>query len=260
MMLMLSGMLTAQTIDNPPFKARSGSIGNITRIERTPEGTRVYIHAIFRPHWWIKEEGDSYLEDAATGKKYQFKSAEGIELNKEVYMPDSGEMDYVLTFEALPEETQVIHLLSPSDTEGNTYDISLVPQTDKTVSPLAAIKGNWFNTDDLNAWEYGIYDSVTIMNNRIFTNETVRKKGKRIEITVKDKQNGETRTLLVTPQKTETVKYKRTERRNNCTPGKRKRPRPSPPIQVFSSSSTQTLPVCKGISTATTDAWDLIPD
>lgn len=68
MMLMLSGMLTAQTIDNPPFKARSGSIGNITRIERTPEGTRVYIHAIFRPHWWIKEEGDSYLEDAATGK------------------------------------------------------------------------------------------------------------------------------------------------------------------------------------------------
>ncbi len=83
MMLMLSGMLTAQTVDNPPFKARSGSIGNITRIERTPDGTRVYIHAIFRPHWWIKEEGDSYLEDAATGKKYQFKSAEGIELNKE---------------------------------------------------------------------------------------------------------------------------------------------------------------------------------
>ena len=113
MMLMLSGMLTAQTVDNPPFKARSGSIGNITRIERTPDGTRVYIHAIFRPHWWIKEEGDSYLEDAATGKKYQFKSAEGIELNKEVYMPDSGEMDYVLVFEALPEETQVIHLLSP---------------------------------------------------------------------------------------------------------------------------------------------------
>ena len=99
MMLMLSGMLTAQTVDNPPFKARSGSIGNITRIERTPDGTRVYIHAIFRPHWWIKEEGDSYLEDAATGKKYQFKSAEGIELNKEVYMPDSGEMDYVLVFE-----------------------------------------------------------------------------------------------------------------------------------------------------------------
>ena len=88
MMLMLSGMLTAQTVDNPPFKARSGSISNITRIERTPESTRVYIHAIFRPHWWIKEKGTSYLEDATTGKKYKFKGAEGIEINKEVYMPD----------------------------------------------------------------------------------------------------------------------------------------------------------------------------
>ena len=62
-------VLSAQTIDNPPFKARSGSISNITRIERTPESTRVYIHAIFRPHWWIKEKGTSYLEDATTGKK-----------------------------------------------------------------------------------------------------------------------------------------------------------------------------------------------
>lgn len=198
---LLSGMLAAQTVDNPSFKARTGSITNITRIERTPEYTRLYIHAIFRPHWWIKEEGDSYLEDAATGQKYQFKSAEGIELNKETYMPDSGEMDYFLDFEPLPEETKVIHLLNPSDPEGNTYDISLVPQTGKNASPLTAIKGNWFGTDDLNNWEYGIYDSVTIMNNRIYTNENIRKKGKRTEITVKDKQNGSIHTLLATPQK-----------------------------------------------------------
>ena len=84
-LLLLSGIVSAQTIDHPPFKARSGSISNITRIERTPENTRVYIHAIFRPHWWIMEDGDTYLEDAATGKKYLFKSAEGIELKKEVY-------------------------------------------------------------------------------------------------------------------------------------------------------------------------------
>ena len=108
-LLLLSGIVSAQTIDHPPFKARSGSISNITRIERTPENTRVYIHAIFRPHWWIMEDGDTYLEDAATGKKYLFKSAEGIELKKEVYMPDSGTMDYVLVFEPLPSETQTIH-------------------------------------------------------------------------------------------------------------------------------------------------------
>ena len=200
-LLVLSGILSAQTIDNPPFKARSGSISNITRIERTPESTRVYIHAIFRPHWWIKEKGTSYLEDATTGKKYKFKGAEGIEINKEVYMPDSGEKDYVLIFEPLPEETQTIHLLSPTNYEGNTYDISLIPQKGKNTPPLAAVKGNWFKTDGSGQWEYGIYDSITIMNNRIYTNESIRKKGKRIEMTVKDKQNGTIRTLLITPQK-----------------------------------------------------------
>ena len=54
LLFLLSGLLlTAQTIENPTFKARNGSIRNITRIERTPQCTKVYIHAIFRPHWWI---------------------------------------------------------------------------------------------------------------------------------------------------------------------------------------------------------------
>ena len=201
-LLMLTGILSAQTIDNPPFKARSGSIINITRIERTPESTRIYVHAIFRPHWWISLDGEDYLVDVATGKKYMFKSAEGIEIKKEVYMPDSGEKDFVLIFEPLPKETETIHFMgSKESTEWNTYDISLTPQKGKKIPPLAAIKGNWFKTDNPGRWEYGIYDSITIMNNRIYTNESIRKKGKRIEITVKDKQNGDISTLLITPQK-----------------------------------------------------------
>ena len=205
-LLLLSGIVSAQTIDHPPFKARSGSISNITRIERTPENTRVYIHAIFRPHWWIMEDGDTYLEDAATGKKYLFKSAEGIELKKEVYMPDSGTMDYVLVFEPLPSETQTIHFLNPTDPEGNIYDISLVPQKRKDSSPLATIKGNWFKTDGSGSWEYGVYDSISILNNRIYTNANIRKKGKRIEMTLKDRESQEEMTLSFTPQKDGTCK------------------------------------------------------
>lgn len=200
-MLMLSGTLSAQIIENPPFKARSGSIRNITRIERTPESTRVYIHAIFRPHWWIKEDGNNYLEDAATGKKFQFKSIEGLEFDKEVYMPASGEKDFVFVFEPLPKETQVIHLLDSSYSEGNTFDISLVPQKKKNTSPLANVRGNWFKADATSAWEYGVYDSITIMNNRIYANENIRKKGKRIVMTVRDKHDGTSSTLVLTPQK-----------------------------------------------------------
>ena len=199
---LLSGIINAQTIENPSFKARTGSIRNITRIERTPEATKLYIHAIFRPHWWIKEEGDSYLVDVATQAKYKFLKAEGIEVNKEVYMPASGEKDYILYFEPLPKETQRIHLLNTSpNSETNTYDISLVKAKKKKATPLETIKGNWYKADVTNQWEYGIYDSISIIQNRIFTNKSIRKKGKSIEICVKDKQQGFESTLLLTPQK-----------------------------------------------------------
>lgn len=209
LLLLLSSIVSAQTIDNPPFKARSGSISNITRIERTPESTKVYIHAIFRPHWWIMEDGDNYLEDTATGEKYRFKSAEGIELKKEVFMPDSGTMDYVLIFEPLPAETQAIHYISPSNSEGNIYDISLAEQKKKDISPLATVKGNWFRTDGSGSWEYGFYDSISILNNRIYTYENIRKKGKRIELTLKNKQNHQIVTLSFTLQKDGTAKIQR---------------------------------------------------
>lgn len=91
-------------------------------------------------------------------------------------MPDSGTMDYVLVFEPLPSETQTIHFLNPTDPEGNIYDISLVPQKRKDSSPLATIKGNWFKTDGSGSWEYGVYDSISILNNRIYTNENIRKR------------------------------------------------------------------------------------
>lgn len=66
--------------------------------------------------------------------------------------------------------------LNPTDPEGNIYDISLVPQKRKDSSPLATIKGNWFKTDGSGSWEYGVYDSISILNNRIYTNENIRKR------------------------------------------------------------------------------------
>ena len=154
LLFLLSGLLlTAQTIENPTFKARNGSIRNITRIERTPECTKVYIHAIFRPHWWIMEDGDSYLEDAATGKRYAQTGAEGIQLKEKIVMPDSGTTDFVLLFEPLPADVQTVHLIAPNSSESNTYDISLVPAP-KDKQPLKSVEGNWFADDAQGRWAY----------------------------------------------------------------------------------------------------------
>ena len=197
----LSGLLTAQTIDSPAFKARNGSIRNITRIERTSKCTKVYIHAIFRPHWWIMEDGDSYLEDAATGKRYSQIGAEGIELKKKIFMPDSGSTDFVLLFEPLPEEVQTIHLIAPDSNESNTYDISLVPAKKKDQSLLKAVEGNWFADNAQGHWVYGIHDSIVILDNRLYDLTECRKKGKRLMLNALDRSNGSAVTLQLTPRK-----------------------------------------------------------
>lgn len=201
LLFLLSGLLlTAQTIENPTFKARNGSIRNITRIERTPQCTKVYIHAIFRPHWWIMEDGDSYLEDAATGKRYAQTGAEGIQLKEKIVMPDSGTTDFVLLFEPLPADVQTVHFIAPNSTESNTYDISLIPAP-KDKQPLKSVEGNWFADDAQGRWTYGIYDSLVIANNRLYDLKAFRKKGKRLILAAQSRTDGSSVTLQLTPRK-----------------------------------------------------------
>lgn len=82
---------------------------------------------------------------------------------------------------------------SPVQTVSNSH---LTSET----SILQSIRGNWFRADTPNQWEYGIYDSVSIIQNRMFTNKSIHKQGESIELTVQDKKNAAIETLLFTPQ------------------------------------------------------------
>lgn len=216
LLLLVSVLVPAQVIDNPRFKARTGSILNITRIERTPEATRLHIHAVFRPKWWIKVESDSYLEDAETGKRYAFVRAEGIEPGKETYMPESGQMDFVLVYEPLPAETRRIHHIAPKDDEARTFDIELTPPDPKAASPLEAVRGNWFDAAS-GRWTIGLYDSVAIADNRIYNYRQVRKRGKGIELTLQGREKQDVVALHIAPQRDGTARLTRGKERTTLT-------------------------------------------
>ena len=200
-LLCIACMLQAQNvIDNPKFKFRSGSIYNITRIERTPDATRLHIHVIFRPHWWVMLGKSTYLEDADTGKKYYLTGSEGFELDKEVYTPDSGTLDFVLLFPPLPETTKEIHFLDDDEgDESHTFYISL-EKRDAKASLFDKVSGNWMGMDDYYEWAFGIYDSLAVMDNRFYQYETIRQKGKSMLLTLKD-DRGDKVELELTPQK-----------------------------------------------------------
>lgn len=70
----------------------------------------------------------------------------------------------------------------------------------KELTPLQQIKGNWFSDDAEGRWTYGIYDSTVVWNHRFYTPTACRVKKKRIVLTLKDRENGQTLTLQITPQ------------------------------------------------------------
>lgn len=104
-----------RTVEDPLTGFSNTSTIGITKVELTDSNTVLHVNAQFRPHYWIKIAKDSYL--SADGKKYAMLSAEGIEPDKEFWMPDSGNADFKLTFEPLPFSTEKFDFIE-GDGEG----------------------------------------------------------------------------------------------------------------------------------------------
>lgn len=96
-----------RTVENPPIAASNGiSSIDITKVELNDSATVLYLHATYRPGWWIRLAKESHI--VADGKDYPIVKAEGIELGEQFTMPESGEADFVLTFAPVPLDTKHI--------------------------------------------------------------------------------------------------------------------------------------------------------
>ena len=102
-----------QTVNQPPFMAWSSTTIEIDRITLSDTATVLHIDAFFRPNWWIKIVSSTYL--LANGNKYTIKSAEGFELDKEVFMSASGTMSFRLIFPPLPKGVTEIDFIEGED-------------------------------------------------------------------------------------------------------------------------------------------------
>lgn len=89
------------TIEAPLYEVRNTNTIEVSRIDLTDSTTVLHIEARFRPHWWIKIVSSTSLADE-NGNQYPIVSADGIELDKEFWMPDSGEAQFTLTFPPMP--------------------------------------------------------------------------------------------------------------------------------------------------------------
>ncbi|MDE5566813.1 MAG: TlpA family protein disulfide reductase [Muribaculaceae bacterium] len=117
-----------RTVEYPLISAGNTTTLDVVSVDLNDSTTVLGVNAYYRPGYWIRIASDSRLE--ADGKSYALISADGIELDKEVYMPESGKMDFALTFEPLPLSTKKFDFIEGDD-EGafKLWDIDLTRNT-----------------------------------------------------------------------------------------------------------------------------------
>lgn len=91
-----------RVIERPPFLAWSSNSIEVDKIVMSDTVTTVFVKAYYRPKYWIKIATGSFLKDN-NGMLYPIRKGVGITLDKEFWMPESGEAEFQLLFPPIPE-------------------------------------------------------------------------------------------------------------------------------------------------------------
>ena len=111
-------------IERPVYGLQNTKTIEIAKIILTDSATILYIDAYSYPETWIRIDSATYIQ--ADGKKYIITGADSIELNKEHWMPESGETHFTLFFPPIPKGTKTIDFIeSDCDNCFKIWDIDL---------------------------------------------------------------------------------------------------------------------------------------
>ena len=93
-------------VNYPDYQANNtNGILEIKQVECNLNVTTLHFKAYYTPNNWIRIAEEAFLS-TSDGKQYKMLKADGITLGKEFFMPESGEAEFSLTFEALPKDAQ----------------------------------------------------------------------------------------------------------------------------------------------------------
>jgi thiol-disulfide isomerase/thioredoxin len=106
-------------IINPEFDSTDANYASLHKIERTDTATIVYADVYNLPDYWIKISSKMNLKDSK-GKIYKLLHCDGFELDKEVYMPASGNMSFALYFEPVDKREKVVDIIDWDENENIT--------------------------------------------------------------------------------------------------------------------------------------------
>ena len=112
----LSSIFAADiVVENPPFSICTHSNVYITKITMNEEATYLAMTVHHSPTAWIRMASDTYI--LVDGKKYIVKSADGIELDKEVFSDESYKTVFTMKFDPISPDAKRLDFLE-SDCDG----------------------------------------------------------------------------------------------------------------------------------------------
>ena len=97
-----------RVIDKPVFLASNTTSIEVSKVTLTDSTTVLDIFARYTPGWWIKIASTSILTDDK-GNTYSIQTGNGIELDKEFWMPESGEAEFQIVFPPLKRGAKYIN-------------------------------------------------------------------------------------------------------------------------------------------------------
>lgn len=103
-----------RVIERPPFIAWNSTTREIEKIILGDTATTVCIKAFYEPKYWIKTSKGSFLRDN-NGAIYPIRNGVGITLDKEFWMPESGEAEFQLIFPPLPKNITSVDFIGGDD-------------------------------------------------------------------------------------------------------------------------------------------------
>ncbi len=125
-----------RVIENPVYTARNNDVIEVSKVSLTDSTTVLDIQATFTPGYWIRIVSNSLLTDN-NGNNYPITSSIGIDLDKEFWMPESGEATFQLIFPPLKRGAKTIDFIEGADaTDGfRIWNIQLKEATQKINIP-----------------------------------------------------------------------------------------------------------------------------
>lgn len=152
--LLSSSGFAQKIIENPAFEVSKSGITHISKIELSATETKIHVHNTFLRYWWVDFSKDIFIQDCATGEKYQVTGIEGGEFEEHIFMPESGEKTITLTFPPLSKTIKKI------DYNNRIYGISLGAKQAKKKKQNTVPKEvtNWINLELSKSTEKPITD------------------------------------------------------------------------------------------------------